>query len=611
MKLATLFIALACQAKAAPIPVTGSPELPVRYLGPQLAKPNSPDGGMPYSPGVQLFEIARADRDPEAPNGSDGMTYQHHMDMACWNGRLYSVWDRSPRDEDTVPCHVMYSTSTDGVNWDAPKHLFPPNEAWNLRFHFYLASNGRMLAFACRPVPFDGPKFFETHKTSMLVREILADHSLGPIFTLLKPGENGPPMFDTSADAGFTAACRDALNNRLLLEQQDYGVFLGDRRMKWHDPGNWPGGKVPGTDATFIFGKAFCFYKRPDGAIVGLCKLGYATLSTDGGLTWSKPIVPEGIVAGGGKIWGQATPDKRFAMVYPPQFHGPRIPMVVTSSEDGITFKNMRTVHGEVPPTRYCGIHKGIGPQYLRGVPYFAGDTATVDPKAIFGTYSMNKEDIWVCRIPVPILPDAVDPVNDTFDGLEAGPRVPEWNTYSPKWAPVSISAEGKSRFLELTDREPADYARAIRTFPPSASADISFDVTPGQATGGPLEIEVLGDQNCRPVRLVFDDKGGLSTTDGTEKKDFGAYEAGRTIKFEISVRTGKFQLSKDRKVLLKKADFAEKTLHIYALSFRTGVFREKVAPMAREDMKDVDEPVPAASWRIDNVIIKPKLKTP
>ena len=43
-----------------------------------------------------------------------------------------------------------------------------------------------------------------------------------------------PPSFETAQDAGFVAACREAAGNNLLLEQQDYGIYLGERRMKWH-----------------------------------------------------------------------------------------------------------------------------------------------------------------------------------------------------------------------------------------------------------------------------------------------------------------------------------------------------------------------------------------
>lgn len=79
-----------------------------------------------------------------------------------------------------------------------------------------------------------------------------------------------PPSFETATDAGFVAACREAAGNNLLLEQQDYGRFLGERRLKWHDDPELNSGEM------FGFGKAFCFYHRQDGTLVGLCKLGYA-----------------------------------------------------------------------------------------------------------------------------------------------------------------------------------------------------------------------------------------------------------------------------------------------------------------------------------------------
>jgi hypothetical protein len=91
--------------KAAAAPKPGSAALPVTYEGPALPNRHAPDGGLRYSPGVQNFQIARANRKP-APffDNGPGFTYQHHIDLGCWKGRLYAVWDMSPKDEDTRPC---------------------------------------------------------------------------------------------------------------------------------------------------------------------------------------------------------------------------------------------------------------------------------------------------------------------------------------------------------------------------------------------------------------------------------------------------------------------------------------------------------------------------
>jgi len=204
--------------------------------------------------------------------------------------------------------------------------------------------------------------------------------------------------------------------------------------MKWHESDNWPNG-----DKLHSFGKAFCFFHRKDGTLVGICKRGYATLSVDDGQSWSLPVVPKGLVTGMAKAWAQKTPDGRYAMIYNPH-HRHRYPLVITTSDDGITFRNMRLVHGEEPPPRYRGDNKNTGAQYVRGITEWGGDAPWLDNSAIWVIYSINKEDIWVSRIPVPTVADETNPVNDNFDNIVPGPRVPGWNIYSPTWAPVTIA---------------------------------------------------------------------------------------------------------------------------------------------------------------------------
>jgi len=500
-------------------PVPGSAELPLQYLGPGLPDRWAPDGHLMYSPGVQNIQISRANRKhppdfPNDPENHPGWTYQHHPGMGCWKGRLYAVWDMTHKDEDIPPCHVVYSTSTDGFTWSNPRDLFPYGQAYNLRFYFFHSSNGRMLAFGAGFFPTDDIR--EAEKEILLVREITADHRLGEVCTLIKPGPGRPPSFEKSKDKGFITACREAVNNRPLLEQQDYGVLLGERRMKWHDEKNWPGGKIGGVGDFWVFGKALCFFHRNDGTLVSLSKMGFVTQSTDEGKTWSLPVIPKGVVGGSGKLWAQKTPDGRYAMVYIPQ-KSQRYPMAVTTSDDGITFRNMRVIHGEVSPQRYAGRAKGGGPQYLRGVAEWGGDALSLDKDSIWVIYSVNKEDIWVSRIPVPIVAGTKEPVHDTFDDIAPGPRVPGWNTYSSLWAPVRIISEPgtANKCLELEDREPSDYARAIRTFAPGKTVDVSFGVNAAQADRGQLIIELLGELGTRPVRVVLNDQGQIQAVKG------------------------------------------------------------------------------------------------
>jgi hypothetical protein len=499
----------------------GSPELPLWYDGPGLVDPEAPDGKLMYLPDAQHIQVNRANRKhpppfPDDPENVHGWTYQHHVDLGLWNGLFYAVWDITHTGEDNPPTRILYSTSSDGFEWSEPKRLFPMDMAFHSRFYFYHSSNGRMLAFAAGAYPTDN--IGESEKETLLVREITENHQLGEVYTLINPGPDYPSSYTESPDTGFVAACQEAYNHKPLLEQADYGLLLGERRMKWHDQNNWPGGELPEMGhSLWVPGKAYCFFSRADGNLVGVAKSGFVTLSEDGGETWSFPVIPEGIVTGGGKVWAQRTPDDRYAMFYTPQQPGPRYPMIVITSDDGITFRDMQVVNGDIPPTRYVGRGKDPGLQYFRGVAEWGGDAATIDSTGIWVIYSMNKEDIWVSRISVPIRAEAEKHVRDDFDNHPAGPRVPGWNTYSPTWTTVGIAKDqtGNNQYLKLEDREPVDYARAIRTFPQSNEVEVSFSLAAAQNDRGLLEVALLGDNGTRPVRLILNDQGQIQFVDG------------------------------------------------------------------------------------------------
>ena len=173
---------------------------PIRIEGPEQSRLNDnlPDGGLPPVVGVRNFQVFRASRDdPEATDGK-GFTYNHHVDIACWKGWLYVAWNNGQKDEDTWPAREMYSTSTDGISWSRPAELFPMGLSNPLRMYFYHATNGHMLAIAARRVVHG--KITDVTQGGVVVRELLADHTLGPVGTLIKSpaAPAGPPFFADS-----------------------------------------------------------------------------------------------------------------------------------------------------------------------------------------------------------------------------------------------------------------------------------------------------------------------------------------------------------------------------------------------------------------------------
>src|SRR3954463_12997510 len=158
-----------------------------------------PDGGIPPAVGVRSFCVFRASKAvPELTDGR-GWTYHHHVDMACWRGRLYVGWNSCERDEDVWPSRELFSTSADGVTWTDPQEMFPQGVSTPLRMYFFRAPNDRMLVIAgLRP---GTGKTSEDRKGGLIVREIRDDHSLGDVFTLQQspsPIEKSPPNFETS-----------------------------------------------------------------------------------------------------------------------------------------------------------------------------------------------------------------------------------------------------------------------------------------------------------------------------------------------------------------------------------------------------------------------------
>lgn len=424
------------------------------------------DGGLSPAVGVRSYQVFRASN--AMLTDQKGWTYHHHVDMACWKGRLYVGWNSCEKDEDTWPSRELLSWSNDGVSWSDPIEMFPQGTSTPLRMYFFHALNGRMLVIAGMRV--DTADTNEDTKGGLVVRELRTDHTLGEVFALREVARKGSdPFFRESTDAGFVEACEALLADNVYLEQQDRGRLLGERHMKWHDPSAWPEGKVPGNNEKWVFGKGFSFYRRAGGEWVGLSKLRFVTTSTDNGMTWTKPVQPPTLITGAAKVWGQRTRDGRYALVYNPSTSN-RFPLVVVLSDDGKHFRDMRLVQGELPRQRYVGKFRSVGPQYVRGISTWADDGSRPGDDCMWLVYSMSKEDIWVSRVPLPIQPGG--------DG---------WNVYSPKWSPVTMHDET----MRLEDRDPYDYASATRCFAPSANTTLSFELSAEQ-TGAALHVEVV-----------------------------------------------------------------------------------------------------------------------
>jgi len=355
--------------------------------------------------------------------------------------------------------------------------------------------------------------------------------------------------------------------------------------------------------------KAFNWYTRRDGVMVGLFKAAWTAYSQDQGASWSEIRKVPSIIVGEAKMWGQQTEDGRYILVYNPHFEW-RYPLVANLSEDGEQFSNMTLIHGELPPMRYQGNAKDVGPQYVRGITEGNGDPPGDD---IWLTYSMHKEDIWVSQVPTPVRWSVDEWIECDFDSMETGGVVEDWNIYSLLWGPVGVVEypTRSDKSLRFSDADPYDYSRAQRVIPQSRSLRLSFQLLAEQSDHGRLEIDALDRMGYRPVRIALTPGGEITATNGDEETLVGVYQSGDwltiTVAADLDAATWKLEI--DGREALVGAAFAEEVSEFQRISFRTGRYRQLGigSDENAEDLPNAGEPVDEAVFYLNNVAIQPR----
>lgn len=603
--------------------------LPV-YLGSRERDPSRHDSGLRPAVGVHNTGVFRACR--KTPHEKDGIgaTYNHQPTLAYFKGRFYLAYLGGVSEGMLYPpVHTFLTWSEDGFNWAPPEILFPSCK-WEGRYTqmhqrmVFFIHGERLLATGFHgrhPHPNRGDGY------ARVVREIRGPSDYGPIFVLrLNRGRTLADvmpyrLYTDSDDEGFIDACNALLGNPLIRQQ----MFEEDR-----DPEFYVINESHGFEA-----KAFCFYHLPDGRIVGLWKHSYATVAEE----WAPGRVPQPVrdperlceheMA---KVWGQRTVDGRYALVYslaPLGYSaGIRSPLVITTSDDGLHFyQDWLVVNGDIPPQRYqsCrgnwdefeGDNKDSGPQYVHGIVEGNGQPPG---NFLYVVYSMNKEDIYIAEIPLPVRGRVDEDVHDDFEANPVGPRVLGWNITSPAWCRVAVKQEPGNRYLSLSDRDPYDYAKAVRVFPEGEVVELSFRVRAQQENYGTLEIDITDRHGNAAVHLFFDsyvNQVRIRRADPFRSmRSICRYQAGKWIVFRIFIDTRNqgYRLFINGREIHAPTDADARLLYpvrtVERLEFRTGPYRldDFSRTCANGQIYyvpyDVDDPVPEAVFDIDDVHI-------
>ena len=270
-----------------------------------------------------------------------------------------------------------------------------------------------------------------------------------------------------------------------------------------------------------------------------------------------------GFVNSNAKIWGQRLSDGSYATIYNPSEY--RWPLGISLSKDGLEYTTLNLVFGEVPPMRYGGNYKSYGPQYTRGI---LEGNGTPKDNDLWVTFSVNKEDIWVSHIPVPVQTVAHAHANDHFAEVQSLADLKAWNIYSPVMAPVSV-ADG---WLTLADSDPFDYARVERKIPATRELKVAFDLKAGQNRHGLLQIEFLDEQGTACSRIEMTDQGEIRCKGGARYGGLGKYEPNKVYHIEaiLSVSRRLIEVYIDGKKAGQRMFFAP-VQSIERVMFRTG----------------------------------------
>lgn len=580
----------------------------VHYSGSTIARPAHHDGGLKPVVGVHTIQTMR---------GEKPWTYNHQPMIAYWNGKFYMHYLTDPRHEHEAPGKTMLQTSDNGYTWTSPTELFPEYpvpEGWtkegrdfppahNLkavmhqRVGWFVAPGGKLIATGnygiCLTIK-DDPN--DGNGIGRVVREIKKDGSFGPIyFVYYNHGFSEKntiyPYYKKSKDKAFVKAVDAMLADPM-------------QRMQWVEEADRNEKLIP-LQRPY---KAFSGYTLPDGRKVALWKHAVTSLSADGGNTWREISMEggrigcdraPGFVNSNAKIWGQRLTDGTYATVYNPSEY--RWPLAISLSNDGLDYTTLSLVNGEVTPLRHGGQFKSYGPQYTRGIQEGNGTPKDSD---LWVTYSNNKEDMWVSRIPVPVRLNATTHATPIKKDAKLQ-ELTDWNLYIPRLCPVTL----EDGWFNLADSDPYDYAKVERVIPNTKELEVEFDIEAGQNSFGQLNIEFLDDAGNICSSIIADSTATFRVKGGAR---FGTllrnYKPGESYHIKAVLSTSLHRAVyylNGKKACTRQFDTPVES--ISRIVFRTGnlFYKPDINTPADQDfdMPRADEQDPTATFCIGNIV--------
>jgi hypothetical protein len=315
--------------------------------------------------------------------------FQHHQQIGKFQGRYYVAWSNGLLDEEGLGQQVLVAHSADGLQWSDPQPAVARSQG------------GDGLVYNSVGLLATDKELFLYCWTYAAIRDANA-----PRGRRMEPGTNRIDLYASSDGKQWTLR-----TPKLLHPGRDHGPMMeAPRRMRegvllcggsQNGPVvfRWPGGdpthapeviRVPPSKISFPYGEA-TWYQTADGLIVMFWRDEakslqlYVNTSTDGGLTWTPPILSD-IPNSMQRVYAGTLPDGRHYLI---NDANPRLldrrQLTIALSKDGRTFDSIYMLVDDPVRQRFPGGAKVNGWQY---------PCALVDGSKMLVAYSVNKEDI-------------------------------------------------------------------------------------------------------------------------------------------------------------------------------------------------------------------------
>ena len=318
-------------------------------------------------------------------NGS----YNHHNQIAKFNGKYYFAWSNGIRNEEDAGQRVLIAESTNGVHWSEPWVLLTPQP-------------GESLAHNCVGLHVQGNSLY----AFVMTEDTIHDETVTGM-RRIRPDSHEVRIFKSDDTKNWVQVFTFGEKVKWIFEAPRLtaeGRLLCVCNTKSEGPAVllWPGNDilqmpefihVPEPEgASFPYGEA-TWYQLDSGRIIvfwrdegASCHL-YVNWSDDGGRTFSVPALSD-IPDSMSRVYAGRLSDGRYYICNNAIANLlDRSPLMLLLSDDGMEFNRVYMINDSPGSQRCKGMLKTNGHQY---------PCCLVDGDLLLVAYDQNKEDTMI-----------------------------------------------------------------------------------------------------------------------------------------------------------------------------------------------------------------------